>query len=39
MTGDLLMDSCDNDSISIGCTDFGDFALQYAWEMLITACY
>jgi len=23
MTGDLLMDSSDNDSISIGCIDFG----------------
>ena len=23
MTGDLLMDSSDNDSVSIGCVDFG----------------
>ena len=23
MTGDLLMDSSNNDSVSIGCTDFG----------------
>ena len=36
MTGDLLMDSFDNDSVSIGCIDFGAGAVSYTHLTLPT---
>jgi len=41
MTCDILMDSSNNDSVSIGCTDLGtgEKSFGYIWEMFITVYY